>query len=183
MAEAIGLAASIASILQIAAQITQLSYSYVSDVKNAPKTQKQYLQELSAFTDVLFRAEQAIQEAEATGLLPSRPTSLNDEVLRDCRKNLSALHLDLEKRLRRLLWPFQEKELKKYIDVLHRFRAIFADFLSTNILYESPTIIGFVANVYRIATNATYKKVTIINEGIQSINTIISRPFFVPNNL
>lgn len=134
MAEVVGLAASIASLLQIAGQITQLSYSYVSDIKSAPKTQKQYLQEVSAFTDILFRAEQAIQDAEATGLLPSRPASLNDDVLKDCHKNLSALHLDLEKRLRRLLWPFQEKELKKHIDILHRFRAIFADFLSTNIL-------------------------------------------------
>ena len=83
------------------------------DIKNAPKTQKQYLQEISAFTDVLFRAEQAIQEAEATGLLPARPTSLDDNVLKECQRTLSTLHLDLEKRLRRLLWPFQEKELKE----------------------------------------------------------------------
>jgi hypothetical protein len=33
-----------------------------------PKTQKLYLQEVSALTDVLFRVEKAIQEAESTGL-------------------------------------------------------------------------------------------------------------------
>src|SRR5262249_55322371 len=113
---------------------TQLSYSYMCDIKNAPKIQKQYLQEISAFTDVLFRAEQALQEAESTGLLPARPTSLDDNVLKECQITLSTLHLDLEKRLRKVLWPFREKELRKHIDTLHNFRSIFADFLSSNIL-------------------------------------------------
>jgi hypothetical protein len=134
MAEVVGLAASIASLLQIAAQITHLSYAYLSDVKNAPKTQKRYLQEVSALVDVLFRVEQAVTEAESTGLVPSRPPSLPDAVLLDCQTQLSALRLDLEKRVRRLLWPFQEKELKKHIESLSRFRSTFADFLSANVL-------------------------------------------------
>ena len=87
-----------------------------------------------AAPEIAGAIDEAIQEAEATGLLPARPTSLDDNVLKECQRTLSTLHLDLEKRLRRLLWPFQEKELKKYIDALHKFRAIFADFLSANIL-------------------------------------------------
>lgn len=139
MAELVGLIASIAGLVQIAGQITKLSYSYVSDIKSAPKTQKLYLQEVSALTDVLFRVEKVIQEAESTDLeLPSWPSSLNEEALQDCRRHLLALHLDLDKRLRRLVWPFQEKEVKKYIDLLHRYRSLFADFLSTNIMFEDP---------------------------------------------
>ncbi|KAF7525648.1 hypothetical protein PCG10_004639 [Penicillium crustosum] len=150
MAELVGLVASIAGLVQIAGQITKLSYSYVSDIKSAPKTQKLYLQEVSALTDVLFRVEKAIQEAESTDLeLPSWPSSLNEEALQDCRRHLLALHLDLDKRLRRLVWPFQEKEVKKYIDLLHRYRSLFADFLSTNIM--------------SVAT-ATYKKVAGIDQ-------------------
>ncbi|KAJ5941933.1 hypothetical protein N7516_002101 [Penicillium verrucosum] len=150
MAELVGLVASIAGLVQIAGQITKLSYSYVSDIKSAPRTQKMYLQEVSALTDVLFRVEKTIQEAESTDLeLPSLPSSLNEESLQECRRHLLALHLDLDKRLRRLVWPFQEKEVKKYIDLLHRYRSLFADFLSTNIM--------------SVAT-ATYKRVAGIDQ-------------------
>lgn len=147
MAEFVGLAASVSGLLEITSKITQLSYIYVCDIRNASKTQKQYLQEVSAFTDTLFRAEQAIQEAEATGLVPARPASLNDDVLQDCHMTLSSLQMDLEKQLNRFLWPFQERELRKHINSLRRFRDIFVNFLSANIL---------------VATNATYKKVEVI---------------------
>ncbi|KAJ5503927.1 hypothetical protein N7463_006801 [Penicillium fimorum] len=137
MAEVVGLLVSIGNLVEIAGQITKLSYSYVSDIKSAPKTQKLYLQEVSALTDVLFRVEKAIREAETTGLeLPSLPSSLNDEALQECRRQLSVLHLDLDKRLRRLLWPFQENEVKKYIDLLHRYKTLFVDFLSINMMFE-----------------------------------------------
>ncbi|KAF3029794.1 hypothetical protein E8E15_007980 [Penicillium rubens] len=150
MAEVVGLVASIAGLVQIAGQITKLSYSYVSDIKSAPKTQKLYLQEVSALTDVLFRVEKAIQEAESTGLeLPLCPSSLNEDILQECRRHLSVLHLDLDKRLRRLGWPFQEKDVKKYIDLLHRYRSIFADFLSTSIMSVA---------------SATFKKVAAIDQ-------------------
>ena len=76
MAEVVGLAASIASLIQITAQITQLSYSYVRDIKSAPKTQKQYLQEVAAFTEVLFRVDQALQDGETIGISQSRPASV-----------------------------------------------------------------------------------------------------------
>ena len=134
MAEFVGLAASVSGLLEIASKITQLSYTYVCDVRNAPKTQKQYLQEVSAFTDTLFRTEQAIQEAEATGLVPARPASLSDDVLQDCHMTLCSLQMDLEKQLNRLLWPFQERELRKHINGLRRFRDIFTNFLPANIL-------------------------------------------------
>ncbi|KAJ5823599.1 hypothetical protein N7447_005939 [Penicillium robsamsonii] len=150
MAEVVGLLVSIGNLVEIAGQITKLSYSYVSDIKSAPKTQKLYLQEVSALTDVLFRVEKAIREAETTGLkLPSLPSSLNDEALQECRRQLSVLHLDLDKRLRRLLWPFQENEVKKYIDLLHRYKTLFVDFLSINMMSVA---------------SATYKKITAIDQ-------------------
>jgi len=140
MAEAVGLAGSIAGLVQIAASIARLSYSYVLDVMNAPKTQKLYLQEVSAFVDVLLRTEQALLESETAGLVPSRPATLSEAVIKDCQQQLTALQLELEKRVRRLLWPFQEKELRKHIDNLTRFRRMFADFVSANILYaHTPT--------------------------------------------
>ena len=150
MAEVIGLAASVAGLLQLAGQVVKLSYAYVSDVRNAPKFQKLYLQEVSAFMDVLFRAEQAILDAESTGHAAARPTSLTSAVIQDCHAELSKLQLELEKQTRRLLWPFQEKELKKSIEILGRFRTIFADYVSATVL---------------TATNATYKKLEALTLG------------------
>lgn len=152
MAEKVGLVASIADLIQIVGQITKLSYSYVSDIKSAPKTQNLYLQEVSALTDVLFRVKKATQEAESTGLeLPLWPSSLNEEALQEFRSHMLVLHLDLDKRLRRLVWPFQEKEVKNYIDLLHYYRSLFADFLSTNIMFECPS--PFLGNYLKNKTN------------------------------
>ena len=77
MAEALGLVVNIAAVIQVAAEVAQLSYKYARDVKNAPRTQKEYLQEVSALMEVLFRVEQAVQDVEITGLLPDRPSSLS----------------------------------------------------------------------------------------------------------
>ncbi|KAE8555567.1 hypothetical protein TMatcc_002826 [Talaromyces marneffei ATCC 18224] len=64
MAEVLGLLSSIATLVELSAKIAGLSYSYAREVKNAPKTQKQYLQEVSALIEVLYRVEQAVAESE-----------------------------------------------------------------------------------------------------------------------
>ncbi|KUL83144.1 hypothetical protein ZTR_10995 [Talaromyces verruculosus] len=89
MAEVLGLISSIAALIELSAKIAGLSYSYAREVKNAPKTQKQYLQEVSALIEVLYRVEQAVAESESTGLLSARPASLNEDALMDCYKELS----------------------------------------------------------------------------------------------
>jgi hypothetical protein len=143
MAELVGLVASITTLVQVASQIAQLSYAYVSDVRNASKVQKRYLQEVSAFMDVLLRAEQAVIDLEATGCIPPRPASMSDTVIQECHTQLHTLQSELEKRTQRLLWPFQSKDLEKSIEILSRFRSAFADFISATSL---------------MATTATYRK-------------------------
>ncbi|KAI9924282.1 hypothetical protein MW887_007232 [Aspergillus wentii] len=110
--EVLGLVANIIAVIQLAAQVTQLSYSYVREVKNASRIQKQYLQEVSGLMDILFRVEQVIVETESTGLMPPRPATLDDDALMDCYKELSRLQLELQKRKSRLLRPFQDRELR-----------------------------------------------------------------------
>ncbi len=129
MAEAIGVASGIAQLVAVAVQITQLSYSYVSDVINAPRSQKAYLQEVSALTDVLFRLEQALQDSEAAGVVDARPGSLSDKVISECHKELTFQRSKLERHTNRLFWPFQDRELKKAVDDLHRFRGMFSDYI------------------------------------------------------
>jgi predicted nucleic acid-binding protein len=143
MAEVIGLASAIASLVTLAAQITLLSYDYISDIKNASKAQKMYLQEMSALTDVLLRIEEAVGSWKAQDLL-NRPALFSNGVIEECQNHLSALKASLEghvkenKRLKKLkstlIWPFEEKELKQNVEILHRFHGIFADAISVETL-------------------------------------------------
>jgi len=134
MAEAIGLAASVASLVQIAASIVKLTYSYGTEVINASETHKSYVQEVSSFISVLLHTQHALLESESAGLVQPRPVSLSDAIIASCHQKLKALEVDLQKRRNRLAWPFQEKELKKHMDTLTRFRQIFSDYLSSVIL-------------------------------------------------
>ena len=144
MAEALGVISSIVTLIELSAKIAGLSYSYAREVKNAPKTQKQYLQEISALIEVLYRVEQAVAESESTGILPARPPTLNEEALMDCYKELSRLYFELERRKLRFLRPFQDRELKGHINMLQKFRALFTDYLSSCILYELTWICSWV---------------------------------------
>lgn len=132
--EAVGLAASIASLVQIAASIAKLTYSYGTEVANARETRKRYVQEVSAFISVLLRSEQALLDSEASGLTQKRPISLSDNIIKSCYRELKVLEGDLSKRTSRLMWPFLEKDFQKHIDTLTRFRHIFSDYLSSVIL-------------------------------------------------
>lgn len=135
--EALGLVANIAVVIQLAAQVTQLSYSYVQEVKNAPKIQKKYLQEVSAFDGCSFPYRTDYCGHGIYGLLPPRPASLDDDALMDCYKELSHLHFELQKRKSRLLRPFQDKELRPHIEMLHKFRENFPSiFLLVSCLYD-----------------------------------------------
>ncbi|KAJ6524309.1 ankyrin repeat-containing domain protein [Mycena capillaripes] len=139
MAEVVGFVSSIAGLVALASQITKISYGYLSDVRDAKRTRGQYLTELSAFTDALFHAEKAVVDAEKLGPLAPRPASLSTEVLNDCRDQLVLLRQNLQgsaadgsslTRLKlALVWPLEEKQTKKHIDMLHRFRGIFADYV------------------------------------------------------
>jgi hypothetical protein len=132
MAEVVGVASSVAQLVVVATQIAKLTYGYIVDVRNASRVQKAYLQEVSAFVDVLLRLEQALQDSEEITAVAARPDSLSATSLAECQQSLSRQHAKLEKHINRLVWPFQDRDLRKAIDDLHRFRSIIADFAIAN---------------------------------------------------
>ena len=132
MAEAIGIVSSVAQLVQVATQIAKFTHGYIVDVRNASRVQKSYLQEVSALVDVLLRLEQALQDSETFSLIDARPTSLSSTAIADCQQNLTMQHAKLEKHIHRLIWPFQDRDLRRAIDDVHRFRTIFADFTVAN---------------------------------------------------
>lgn len=134
MAEVVGLVSGIASLVTMAMQITKLSYSYVADIRSAHSTQKHYLREISALTEVLLRSEEVSQNLEKENLGFRRSNDLSESVVEECAQKLDKLCIELRKPLPSIFWPIQEKSLKKHVEDLHRFRSIFAGFLSAQAL-------------------------------------------------
>ncbi|KAJ7111442.1 hypothetical protein C8R44DRAFT_633091 [Mycena epipterygia] len=158
MAELVGLVSAVAGLVALANQITKISYGYTSDMRDAKRTRGQYLTELSAFTDALVHAEKAALDAESLDLLAPRPANLSAEFLDDCHNQLVVLRQSLKvdaanecgglARLKStLVWPLEEKQMKKHIEMLHRFRSIFADYVSASTL---------------VLTKASYSKLDIL---------------------
>ena len=144
MAEALAIPSAVAGIASFAIQITQISFQYVSSVRNTSKAISAYLQELSALTSVLLRLRSLVDIPDVRDQLPARPDSLSCSALQDCEKELKSLKTRLEKRQSRtgflasvktLTWPFEERETKQLADMFQRFHAIFHAALSSDILY------------------------------------------------
>lgn len=123
----ISIAAGLAGLVTILAQVTKLTYNYTIDVRSASQVQKSYLQEVRALKDVLDRLNGALRNAIDGGIITERPDSISDEVVENCRAELESQRSRLDKAVKKFIWPFQEREMRKNIDSLSRFRSIFAD--------------------------------------------------------
>ena len=114
MAEVIGLASGVAGLVALSLQISQSSSMYVSDVINAPRTQRAYLYEILALSEVLFRLEEAIRDSEATGVSLKRGPAISEETLWECKRQLALQKSRLEQNRHRLTWPFRQLFERQY---------------------------------------------------------------------
>ena len=129
MAEVLAVSSAIASLVTLVGQVSKLSYDFLSDIRNAPKSQKMFLQETSALTEVFLRMEDALDGGGFVGFKTSSTLSIS---LKDCQSLLLSLKTSLEKavegesRLAKvkssMKWPFSEKEVKATVDRLRRHR-------------------------------------------------------------
>lgn len=131
----VAIASGVTALVTILVQISKLSYSFAVDVRSASQVQKTYFQEVRALKDVLERLDRALQSAVDGGIIPERPASISDEVVEDCRTQLESQQSKLDKGIKKLVWPFQEREIRKKIDSLSRFRSIFADCITALVSY------------------------------------------------
>ncbi|KAG8525700.1 uncharacterized protein KY384_000460 [Bacidia gigantensis] len=144
MAEALAVSSAIASLVTIVGQVSKLSYGFLSDVRNASKSQKMFLREVSALTEVFLRMEGAL-DVEQLDLL--RPSSGLRTALEDCQGLLLSLRRSLEKateaesRVARfkssVRWPFDEKEVKGTVERLRRYRDVMVASMATDTLTVS----------------------------------------------
>lgn len=131
MAELLALPSAIASLVTLVGQVSKLSYDFFSDVRNGTKSQKMFLQEVSALTQVFLQMEDAFDLQPSVAL---RPSSQLRSTLADSQDLLSQLKQSLVKategesacsRIKSSMrWPFNEKEVKSTVERLRRHRCL-----------------------------------------------------------
>ncbi|KAK5048092.1 hypothetical protein LTR84_006282 [Exophiala bonariae] len=128
--EGVGIAASIAGLITISTQITQVIYGYIQDVRRATKNQKAYLSEVSALIDILLRFEEALNGAgQYLGADIPRPSNAT---VQQCYGLLDNQLKKLQKHTSRFIWPLEVKDLRKAVEDVHRFREIFAGYVAAS---------------------------------------------------
>jgi len=106
MADAVGLAASIATLADLTAQILARMYCYFDEVRKAPEDATQLRGELTSLMVVLKTLEAAMRED--TDDLEMRP------IVRDCVEGLRTPIEDIQRQtakvrgVDRLTWPFKK---------------------------------------------------------------------------
>ncbi|CAI0647003.1 unnamed protein product [Colletotrichum noveboracense] len=135
--DTLGAVASIGSLLQMTCEITKLSYSYLSSVRNADHTRREYLREVNALVVVLLHLKQALGAENATILSGDGAEAQLRGLVSTCENELRTIQATLGVAalgVSRLLWPVKENDLRAQIDTFQRNRAMFDSFASSSIL-------------------------------------------------
>lgn len=135
MGEPLGAVGSIAGLVSLAIQISQLSFQYISGVSGSSRAWSSYIQELSTLTSVLLKLQQASEHASAQDIPHMLPAlGVSSATIKDCHKELDSLKLtlsaklaqrSLRRKLEMLSWPFSEPETQRKVEMLHRFSSQF----------------------------------------------------------
>ncbi len=144
MAEAVGLAASLASLLEISGAIVTAGYGYLSKVANAPTRMRMVLTEVSSVNLVLGRLEECSSAHQSASSSASILDMLSrNGVFEECKYVLKKIDGTIQmcmaeseahssKRevkafMKRVIWPMKEKETDEVLEHLDRFRSILSN--------------------------------------------------------
>ena len=138
-----GLAASLASLLEISGRIVVAGYGYISKVAHAPSRMRMVLSEVSSVNLVLGRLEEYSAHQSKAGNTGILYALFHNGVFDDCQEVLRKIDgtvqtcmADSESRsskrevkafMRRVIWPMKEKETEEILKHLDRLRSIFSD--------------------------------------------------------
>lgn len=141
--EAVGFAASLASLLEISGKIVAAGYDYVSKVAHAPTRMRMVLSEVSSVNLVLGRLEEYTADQSASGSTSILYTLSQAGVFEDCKDILTmidgTIHIcmaeseahsskrEIKAFIKRVIWPMKEKETEEVLGHLDRIRSILSD--------------------------------------------------------
>ena len=141
--EAVGLTASLASLLEISGKIVTAGYGYISKVAHAPSRMRMVLSEVSSVDLVLGRLEEySAQQSESGSKSILYNLSCNG-VFQDCAEVLKKIDgtvqtcmaeceaqsskREVKAFIKRVVWPMKEKETEEILGHLDRLRSILSD--------------------------------------------------------
>jgi hypothetical protein len=129
MIDPLSLSSGIAGLLSLAVEITKISYEYISGIKEAPKSVRAIIIEVTSLENILRDLRNKIVlNPEIAEVLQSLQLddSTRVHVLQQCEVDLRSLLAELQAQktsgihsgLARLKWPFKEPEIQKKLERL-----------------------------------------------------------------
>lgn len=117
---------TIIAVVTTSATILSLITNYYSDVKGATEGQKRLHNELKALHHVLVKA-QYLAEGPNASKVPALSSYLKESCSSDLKdleaKLYPGKHGKIKKKLGVLKWPFEQKEVDKYINRIERHKS------------------------------------------------------------
>lgn len=140
MAEAIGLAASLIGIIQLAGLTASISYGYISGVKRAPQDLRDLTDELQALSNVIVTLKIHTDENSE---IPGSVLHMLEKPLEACARELEELleKLKMKGIIDRLKWPLREKETAQWVERIERHKTFFMFALNTDQMWCLPAVV------------------------------------------
>lgn len=120
MAEALGVASSIAGLIQLADGIVRLGYRYIRDFKDAEKSVQNLVDEVNNLAGVLHSLKNVAHELEVQD--PSLHSSSKTQHIYSCQTTLERIQSELENAIpevktisQKLKWPFKKGTLAELL--------------------------------------------------------------------
>ena len=136
MADAVGLAGSIAGLVGFAAQVSKLLYGCYGEAKDAPEDIKQLASEISSLAGLL---EPLSTAAEANRISQTPDSELMSQLVPEFREILEHLKGKLPRQISKqsdtrtrgamrslmtcLIWPFKKEDIQKQVQKIERLKA------------------------------------------------------------
>ncbi|GJC84014.1 hypothetical protein ColLi_06852 [Colletotrichum liriopes] len=122
--DGLSVASGVAGLISLTIELTKATYTFIEGVKNASRDIHDCVQALTSLQSVLLEINRALGDAGVTIPLSTA----------ECEKQLRRLKATLESRskLRKLAWPFEQKETREMIRILQDHRDDFHAALSAN---------------------------------------------------
>jgi sugar-specific transcriptional regulator TrmB len=143
--EGVSAAASVIQVVDVAARVYMALYAYFRSVKDAPRRSRELRDEVRLVSDVLelLKSNLATCPPDRSDALPviksmNNAISRLTETLNEIEKKIEVSKTDVIKRMK---WPFSEKENEKYLDTLQRYNTTFNTFLNALGLYFHPRLV------------------------------------------
>jgi hypothetical protein len=132
MAEAIGLGASVVTLVQLTAQLAAVSFKYIGGVKQARDEIQKLVYEIRSLSTVFANLEVCIQDGSGSTQLKELEDSLQK-----CTLEIKNFVEKLEptgwsaKKMISLTWPFKVKETLDFVLRMERYKLLFLLMLKT----------------------------------------------------